>query len=216
MSTVTEIIAYADRYYPNSVSDANKIIDLETIHRDIYNKLKRLTNDFELYTSYTVADQLTYSLPTGCKIENIVTVEVSTAVTGSITSSTEWDTYAYAGVKDDVTNGQWYGAVNDNTIALVSDDLPISVSDYEIRIIYFTEPTQITAVSDTPGLDPQYHNLLKYALIQALASQGHNPDIDVANYWQQKYDEQMGIIEGNLADKFNTAPLTTAQSEEWF
>ena len=44
--TITEIIAWVDRYFPNQVSDANCILDLDVVQKEVFIDLKRLKNEF--------------------------------------------------------------------------------------------------------------------------------------------------------------------------
>lgn len=211
MPTVQQIIDYADRYYPNSVSDANCIIDIDTIHKSVYNKIIRMKNIYELATGYTVADQLTYALPTNCLPENVIKIEISEDVTGSVDSDTVWQEYEFKTLNEEADSGYIWGVVNSTTIIILDDGDPIDTSNYEIRYYYYPTPTALTAVGDTPDLDAEYHDLLYYGLIQALASQGQNPDTEVANYWQTKFDERMKQIETGMKERLESAPIELEQ-----
>lgn len=214
MPTITEIIAYADRKFPNSETDANKIIDINGMHKKIYVQIARLKNDYEIYETVTIANQLTYSLPSNCTIDNIISISVSQSTT--ITASTEWDTYEYAALTDKVDTGYYYARATSSTFALTKDGLPISTAELSIRIFYYKTPAALSAVGDTPELDSDYHDLLKYSLIQDLASQGHNPDTEIADYWQKKYDEFLDEVKENLSDRSNSASnLGNQVSEYW-
>lgn len=211
MATVAQIIAFADRYYPNSVSDANCIIDLDTIHKEIYNKIIRKKNVYELYTSYTVADQLTYTLPTDCLPENIIKIQISSDVTGSIDDNTLWQEYERATLEQDVDDGYYWHNMSDTTIIITKDGEPIDTSNYEIRFFYYKNPTAISTTTQTPDLDAEYHDLLYYRLINALSSQGQNPDVEIADYYQKKYEERMMQIENSLAERNSFAPIENEQ-----
>lgn len=213
LPTVQQIINFADRYYPNSVSDANCIIDIDTIHKAVYNKIIRQKNIYTLATSYTIADQLTYSLPTDCLPENVIKIEVSSDVTGSIDSDTKWQEYDRATISQNIDDGYYWHNLNDTTIIMTEDAAAIDTSDYEIRFFYYASPTALSAVTDTPDLDAEYHDLLYYGLIQALASQGQNPDTEIADYYQKKFDERMEQIEQGLAERYTGAPIETEQLE---
>jgi hypothetical protein len=214
MSTVQQIIDYADRKFPNAETDANKIIDLDDLHKKAYVQIARLKNDYEIYETETIADQLTYSLPSNCTIDNIIAVKVSQSAT--ITTSSEWDTYEYAGLNDKIDNGYYYARATSSTIALTKDGIPINTSGLSIRIFYYKTPAALSAVGDTPELDSDYHDLLKCGLIQTLASQGHNPDTEIADYWQKKYDEFIEEVKESLSDRYNSSPSSYNQNEEWW
>lgn len=213
MPTVRQIIDYADRYYPNSVSDTNCITDLDTIHKSAFNEIIRMKNTYTLYTSYTVADQLTYTLPTDCLPENIIKIKISSDVTGSIDDDTEWQEYGMATLEEDVDDGYYWAVLNPNTIIITKDGEPIATSNYEIRFFYFANPASLTATTDTPELDSEYHDLLYYGLIRDLASQGQNPDTEIADFYQRKYDERMATIKKLLGERFTSAPIEQDQLE---
>jgi len=214
MSAVQQIIDYADRKFPNSETDANKIIDLDDLHKKAYVQIARLKNDYEIYETETIADQLTYSLPSNCTIDNIISIRVSQSTT--ITASTIWDTYEYAGLNDKIDNGYFYGRATSSVVALTKLGLPIGTDGLSIRIFYYRTPVSLSAVTDTPELDSDYHDLLKYGLIQTIAAQGHNPDTEIADYWQKKYDEFMEDVKESLGDRYNSAPSSYNQNEEWW
>lgn len=214
MPTVQQIINYVDRKYPNQESDANKIIDLDNLHKHLFVEIAKLKNDFEQHEITSIADQLTYSLPDNCTIDNIISVKVSQDTT--ITSSTEWNTYEYAGLNDDTTTGYWYGNGGNGLIVLLDYDEPINTSGYSIRIVYYRRPNALDAVTDTPELNADYHDLLKFGLIQELAAQGNNPDTEIANYWQAKYDEFLARVKDSLSDRYNKAPNQSHQVQEWW
>ena len=104
--TGTEIFAWVDRKYPNSESTANKVIDLNEIHKEVYIRLKRLKHEYEEHEDLTVANQLEYTLPTDCTIDNIISVQVSDDA--DVTTATEFTEYEYAGLKDYLDNGYYY------------------------------------------------------------------------------------------------------------
>lgn len=207
MPTVQQIIDWVDRYYPNQETDANKIIDLEQLHSAIYEQLVRKKNLTTTFTDYTIADQYTYTFYSDCKPENVVKIEVSSDTTTNIDDDTTWQEYEYADINKDVASGFYWTKLTDTTYILVKDALAIDTSDYEIRVTYFASPTAITTVSQTPDLDDIYHDLLKYGLIQMLASEGDNPDTEVANYYQNKYDERLKQIYESLKEHQESSPV---------
>jgi len=218
LPTVQQIIDYAELFFPrgSNVSAANKILVLNQIQDEIVNRLLRVKWETEPVTSYSIADQKTYTLPTGCKPHNIIKIMVSQVATGSITDSTKWDTFEYVGINDnrDVSAGCYYSFVNDDTAIIIKDGVALQTTNLEIRWYFSKKPTALSAVTDTPEVEDEYHNLFKYALIQSLASMGHKPDGGIADYWQKKYDEEMAVNIKNLSDKFKTAPTTARECEE--
>lgn len=205
--TVQQIIDWVDRYYPNSETAANKVIDLEVIHSQVYEDIIRKLNITDLFTDYTIANQYTYTFPSDCKSSNIVMITVSSDVTGSIDDDTTWQEYEYADIRKDVDSGFYWGKLTDTTYILIKDGVAIDTSNYEIRINYFASPTTLTAVTQTPDLDSTYHDLLQYGLIQMLASEGANPDTEIANYYQNKFDEGMKTIYDSLKERLEASPI---------
>lgn len=217
MPSVQLICDYADRKYPNSETDANKVSDLNDIHKRIFVKIARLKNELEPFESVTIANQLTYSLPSDCSVDNIVSVKVSQSTT--IDTSTEWDEYEFAGLKDDTTSGYYWGDAGNSKIALLEDDLPISTAGLSIRIFYYRSPNALSSsnMSAVPELDENYHDVLKFQLVSELASQGQSPDTEIADFWQRKADEFLAEVEKNLLKRYNKAPTVryTTVREEW-
>jgi hypothetical protein len=208
MPTVGQILSYLDRKFPNTETTANKISDLNDIQNNVFIRIKKLSNDYVTAQDTTVADQTTYTLPTGCKIENIAKIAVSTDTAG-----TEFKQYDVSTITSDVSVGNFYLPINDNTIALIKDGDPIDTSNLIIMYYYFKEPTQLSATSQTPCLDPMYHNALKYALVSEIASQGRHPHVEIANYWQHKFDEVMESIESNINEKLKAVPVVLEEIE---
>jgi len=207
MSTVQQIINSVDRNYPNLESVANKIIDLNRLHKRIYEQVVRKKSTVVKFTDYTIADQYTYTLPSDCKPENIVRIQVSSDITGSITDSTTWQEYEYGDGGKDVDSGYYWGKLTDTTYILVKDGVAINTANYEISITYYKSPTAITVVTQTPDLEEEYHDLLEFALTQDLASKGDNPSVGVANYYDDKYEERFREIFESMREKIDVTPI---------
>lgn len=213
MATIQEIINYAERYYPRTtlISTANKVLDLNDIHNTAYLRLKRLKNDFEIYEIYTIANEPFYSLPGNCRIDDILKIEVSDDVS-DLTSSQ----YFYSGLNDDIGIGNYFGRVTEGLFYLFSNGYPINITGLVARLYYYPRPALLlpSVLTAVPDLDLDYHDLLKFGLIQAMASQGHDPDYDIADHWQAEYDTKMALIEENLKARNDNAPLRRAEMKE--
>jgi len=207
MPTVQQIIDFADRYYPNGETTANKILDLEIIHGDLYEKIIRRLNKFSQFTDYTIANQYTYTFYSDCTPDNVIKIAVSSDVTGSITDATTWQEYEYADINKEVSSGYYWGKLTNTTYILIKDGIAIDTANYEIRVTYYPLPTALTAVTQIPDLDETYHDILHYSLCQMLASEGDNPDTEVANYWQAKVFEQMQDIDESLKERLEASPI---------
>jgi hypothetical protein len=212
MSTVQEIVNYVNRKYPNQETDANKVADLDMIHKDVYLRIRRLSNDFVIYEDITIAGQTFYNLPSSIRIEDVVRIDVETGV-----NSDNYDTFEYAGVKDEVSGRQVYMRGESGTYALMDDEEPIAAGGKNIMLYYYPRPSDLSSSNMTaiPALDVDYHSILKYLLIVELANQGHNPDTEIADYWQKKADEKMREIESALAERIASARTKTECDEIW-
>lgn len=203
MATVAEIIAWAERKFATSESDANLIIDLDMIQDEIYlelNTFRKAFKYFDIYSTLSVAGTLNYTLPSDCKIENIEMIEMSDETT--IDDDTYWTPFTFASFNDEGNYGSiWTNGTTEGKIALVQSGATITSDGLTIRIYYLPTPTRITATTQTPDLAREYHNLFKYALVQSISSQGDNPDTFVANYYQSKFNELMGIVQKDLRNR---------------
>jgi len=216
MPSIQQICDYVDRKFPNTETDANKVSDLNDIHKSVYVKIKRLKSEFEIYETITIADQLTYALPSDGSVDNIIALKV--AQSSPVTASTKWDTYEFAGVNDDTTTGHFYSDATNNVVSLLVDDLPIATAGLSIKIFYYKRPNALSSADMTaiPELHEDYHDYLKFQLVSEMASQGDNPDTEIADFWQRKADEFLKDIESSLSDRYNKTPTQSSQCEEWW
>jgi hypothetical protein len=223
MSTVQEIIDWVNRKYPNhGETDINLIKDLNDIHKEVFTKISRVKNDRDIWSFQTVSDPAlpTYDLADDCTIDLIISVKVSKIVNPG--NPDDYDTYEYAGLEDDISSGRYYfdGGINpdtgDNMIGLLTDGDIIHTADLEVRVHYNKRPNELTTATDTPNLNPDYHTLLKYALLSSTASQGNNPDTEIADFYQRKFDEFFKDIQDDISQRYNQTPNKVSQSKEWW
>lgn len=215
-TTVQNIIDWVDRKYPNQETDANMIDDLNVIYREVFNKIQALTDDFTIFESLTISGQITYSLPTRCPIEGIIKVMVSDETSANVDTSTNWQVAKYAGLSKELQGGYYYGRVSNDTFALVNNGVAPSTTNLVIKIFYYKIPETLTTVSDSLELDDRYTNLLRYGLVVSTASQGANPDTEIADYYQMKFDEELEVCLGDLNIRLNSSPNENTQTKEWW
>lgn len=219
MATVAQIISFVEKIYPraNDVVEADQITFLNQVLDETYNKMLRVNQNYAYSDTDTVADQPNYSLPSDCTADNVIKIMVSKDLTVDIDSATEWDEYEYIGVLDDfdLSSGQYY-STQGGSIYIFSNGLPPTTSGYNIRIYYYATPSTLTATTDTPEINSKFHNLLKYGLISLVASMGDNPETEIADFWQRKYDEELITAQNSMSDKFNKAPLQSQQAVEYW
>ena len=209
MATVREIIDYAKRKFPSDETDANCVIDLNDIQAEIYLAIKKSSNIYTTVVIESVAAQEDYDLPANCKIEDIIKLEVAD-IDGE---------FSFIGFKDDTDFGNFYlRSTTATKFKLLIDDAAITTTGTDITVSYYARP--IALLSTTPGLaaspllDSDYHALYKYALVNRLASQGNNPDTEIADFYQKKYDELLGDVFRDMSDKFNNAPTRRPEAKE--
>jgi hypothetical protein len=214
LASLQNIINFLNRKYPNhGESNANIVNDLQDIHLDIYLKMQRLSNTFEIEEIDSVANQLEYELPDEIKVENIIQLLVSTNTEG-----TEFDKYEYRGIADVNVYGRYFGRASEGKIFIRENGQALRFDDLTIKIYYYRVPEELTDddLDQVPELDTRYHDLLKYKIIHEIASQGHNPNTDIANFWLGKYNEKMKTVmsdlENNLHHSYNKIP---EQKERW-
>lgn len=195
--TLQEILNYVDRKKPNSESNANKVIDLNKLQLEIFTKLNALSYNVKMATDTTVADQSEYDLPTNCRIENVRFIEVET-----YEDSGEYDKYYYDGPQEEVIRLDKIfkrGSTN-LKYSLLDDQSYLGAADLTIKVYYYPRPSLLSAgtLGATPDLEEEYHPLLCYGLIVELCNQGNYPDVEMANYYQSKYDEFFRDVISNL------------------
>jgi len=216
LPTVEKIIAWVDRYYPNQTSVANKILDLDQLHKELYNKLRRFNYDYTVNeTEKTVADQLAYDKPNDADFDKIFLIRVSQDQSTGLTNETVWDKYEYADLLSSVGVGKYWTRAGTTEFNLWDSGEAIDTAGYQIQIYYHPKPVTIASSSQTPSLDAQYHNILKYGLTQMQAIQGNNPDADVANYYQNKFDEEFNAVVKNLDRKEITGVDVEQLESRW-
>ncbi len=211
---VQDIIDWADRVYPNKISTSDKVVDLDMLHKEVFLDIKRLTNDYTMAEIETVNGQLLYDLPDNCSSINILSITLSSSET--IDYNTEWNVVNKSTIVDDISVGYYYSIAPRGLIAISIDGQPVSTDGLYIRIYYYKNPTTLVYTTDIPDLKSLYINILKYKLVQMIASQGDNPDNEVANYWQSKSEEELLKINSHLKDELNADGVEPKQIEEFW
>ena len=217
MPTVQAIDNFALRVYPkaSNILIADRISDLDDIHKEIFVKIGRLSNQFEnIIIGLTVANETDYLLPTDCTIDNIVAIKVSKTTV----LTDEWNEFIYTPINSNISHGCYFSKSRAGYFALAIDGKPIITSGLTIVMYYYKNPTTLasSALTVTPDLYEMYHNLLKYRYIQRLASQGENPDSEIANYWEKEYQEYFDWVKSDISERNNSTPDQANQVRgEW-
>jgi hypothetical protein len=212
MPTNAEIISWVRRKYPKAtttyISNVDMLNDLSDINTEILTELGRFSNDPKTdSTVVTEAGQEEYTLPTGCRMPCIISLEVSTDA-----DETDWNKFKFRGANDDISTGYFYlKGTNKGDIKLLIDGKAITTSDLVVRIKYHEDYIKLTNAAhtlgeDVPGLEERYHNIYKYALIQSAAATGETPDYDIVNYWAAEYLRYFEAVKDRLLEEYNTTP----------
>ena len=221
LANLQQIIDFLNRKYPDhGETTANIILDIDDIHKDIYMRLRRLSNAYDIYEMETVANQLYYDISdTEFNVYNIEELKVSMDSSGKV-----FEGYKYRGSQDTRIYGRRWGRGADNTIFIMKDDNAVHISGLKIHIYYFKRPATLSfadknnvteaELEQVPDLDEDYHDLLKFGIVQAIASQGHNPDIEIANYYQQKFDEKFAIVSKEIESRNLSSYIRIPQQRE--
>jgi hypothetical protein len=204
MSTVQQILDDVQFEMPHSNTDARMIRELSKVHDNVFIRLNRLKNETIPYTDITIADQLTYNLPSNCRIDNIALMKIGDTVT--VSANTIWYEVPYIGLLDDNSDGYYHTKIANNKYALTLDGKAITTAGLPIRIFYYKTPAALTLVTETPELDEIYHELLVHELAHVVARAGHNPDDDKANFHKAVADEMYAAIEENYRKQEDNAP----------
>ena len=211
MPTVTQILADIDVRLPNSFTEAQKLAWLNDTQRKIAKYLK-----VDGVHEFVASSSMEYALSTNIRIENIKHLYSgdSTAIAG-ITSTAVWTEHDYAGA-DDLMSGYKYYLPNiphfNSTVLSTSLCLyPESTEVRVVRIYYETLLSDLTtaSTSNTPLWNSDWHDILKYGVMETVAKSGNNPDVDLANNYHREYLEILrDIKKDNMMKKWKRPRMT--------
>lgn len=212
--TIAQIIAKAKRKKSTGESDANLIIDLNGIQNKLWMELRQYQEAFGAYyiqDDDTVADQLEYTLDAGVNLDNVFLVKVESYADCELY---EWETFKYAGEKDDVTTGNYWQRITSGKIAILKDGEAMQTAGLEINIYYTKEPTAISSTSQTPDLKANYHDLYVYGLVYEICFSSDNPDIELGTIYKQLFDEMLEKVKADLKTSEINIPYSVNQKAE--
>jgi hypothetical protein len=152
---------------------------------DVQSEVWRYMASTELYEFDTVASQALYSIPSDCRFDKILSVQVSESTT--IDGTEGYTAYEYAGPDDELTGTHWYQALDNIGI------YPVPTSDgagYNVKLTYEAAPTALSTDTLTvvPDINVEYQDILKFRALRNMASAGDHPDVDLANNYQRDED----------------------------
>jgi len=207
MPTIGEILTDVDNRLPNQFTSAIKVGWANDIIRQIF----KYMNKSKVYVFTTVKDQPTYALPSDGTIDLVYALKV--ANTTPTTTSTQFITYDYAGLEQNLTGNQYYDGLSNNVGLFPTP----TASSYEVRIFYKVRPTTLSESSLTvvPNINEDYHDIIKFYILMTIAKSGHNPDVQLANNYQLDYDECMARMFKDEMEKKIRTPLKNSANRWW-
>jgi len=213
MATLQEIITEAKTIYPTTRANEDQALSLKRIHRRLFTKLGRDTNQWTTAEDVTVEDQEEYDLPTGCKLHSIVNKVIK--VEKSEGSGTYTDFPYYSNDDKNKYDSYYTRSTTDSKYLLYENGSAISTADRAIIINYYKDiSTDFTDLNDTPSLDEDYHDYFVYMLVAENASCGTDPDTEISDYWKKEAEEYFWEIKVKIeADLYNT-PNNSNEAKE--
>lgn len=211
MATVVEILADVDVRLPNSYTESWKLARLNDVQRKL-GKYLEVEDTYDFLASSSMA----YGMSTDIRTENITRVYTAdTTAIASVTSTAVWTLHEYLG-EDDVLEGNKYYIPNidhynttgfSTEISLYPESTEIRVA----RVYYNTLLTDLTtaAAGYTPLWNSEWHDILKYGVMEIIAKSGNNPDVELANNYRAEYNEILRDIKKDQATKKWKRPKVT-------
>jgi hypothetical protein len=203
MPTTVQILADIDARLPNSFTEAQKLAWLNDIQRKIAKYL-----EVEQTYDFVASSSMEYSMSTNIRVENIKHVYTgdSTKI-ADICSTTVWTEHDFAGSEDEMSGYKYYvpdiphynSTGTSTSLCLYPESTEVRVA----RMYYNTLLTDLTRASAgyTPLWNSEWHDILKYGVMEIIAKAGNNPDIDLANNYRYEYNEIMRDIKKDHAVK---------------
>ncbi len=184
--TYLSILNDIDYRITNVVPSSDKIRWLNDAVRENW----KFMASTSIATSTSVAGQAMYAGSTDMRFDKISYVGMSDS---TARSSTELYTeYAKAGQDDALSGNSYYKA--GGGIGL----FPVPTSNEEVRaikIIYEPLPTVYASTTDTttvPKINLDYTGVITTRVVRDIARAGNNPDVELANNYDNEYREQQG------------------------
>lgn len=212
--TLTQIIAKSAERYTTTRTTANQGAAICDIQRQLYTKLGLLKPQYETYSADTIEDQASYSLPSNCRIENVLSVTVEKTADGN-----NHEEYTYAPFEQQNTYGRYFTrGPSVDTFMLFKDGEAIQDDGREILIYYYERPVNFDGsdLTITPALDTDFHDYFWMKLIEDNASCGDYPDFAVARAWRAEADLYFADIRNAMLERFNAASPMIMQCKEYF
>lgn len=211
MPTVQQLLDEIDIRLPNTFTATQKITFMNTFQNEIW----RYMASTDLFEFDTIAGQGIYSLASDMHIDMVKSVLISNSTV--IDGKEGYNTYKFAGLDDDLNSNSFYDALGSLGI------YPVPSSDngggFNVKVSYEPSPTQLSTntLTTVPSINVEYQDILKYRTMKVIAQSGNNPDVELANNYQQEEAEIMKkIVMDYHKRKFRKPRDTYRRSESWW
>jgi len=173
--TLTNLLNDIDVSADNAFTAAQKLIWLNNAIRRLWRYFNDETNcDFD-----TIADQGVYGIPSDMDFEYINNVFVSDSTT-TLSSTTLWTEYKFAGTEDEKTGKSWYRY--GDKIGLYPAP---TETGYHVRIKYDPRSYKLASTDiEIPNINQDFLDAIKYETMASISGAGSSPDIEARNNYK--------------------------------
>ena len=208
MATIVEILDDVDIRLPNTYTTSAKVGWVNDVQRKIAKYLE-VQKDY----SFVASSSMSYVLSTDIRLENIRHVYTgdSTKI-ADISSTTIWKEHDYIGSDNTLEGYKYYSPTIEhfNTTAYSTEFClyPESTEVRVVKVYYDTILTDLTtaAAGYTPLWNDEWHDILKYGVLEIIAKSGNNPDVDLGNNYHQEYMNILKDIKLDQLKRKNRLP----------
>jgi len=214
MATVVQLLADIDLRLQNTFTEAQKLAWMNDVQR----KLNKYIDIEKSYT-FLASSSMVYSLTTDIRMEKITHVYTgdSTAL-ANISSTTIWQEHEYAGAEDNLTGYKYYtpNIENYNTTTF-STELALYPNSTEVRVgrVYYNNILADLTTTVSPEFNEEWHDILKYGVMEIVAKSGNAPDVELANNYHQDYMDILKDIKKDNANRKMKLPKMKWSYQDW-
>ena len=196
MPTVVQILADIDVRLPNSFTEAQKLAFCNDIQRKLYPYI-----DYEQTYDFVASSSMEYSLSTNIRIDKIKAVYIADSTLA--TSTTVWQEHEYVGAGNTLEGYQYYvpNIEHYNTTAVNTIGLYPNSTEERYGRIYYNSLLPALTTTTTPSFNEEWHDIIKFGVMEIIAKSGNNPDIELANNYHREYRDMLREIKKATATK---------------
>ena len=211
--TLGQVLNYVDKVFPNSFDSDFKV---GVINNEVAKIWKYMTStqlySFDIVDASTSEVQTIYSLPSDMDFDEIKDVLINKS-TATVTSTSVFETYKYAGDDDYLTGQQYYNHLG--SIGLYSSTQ--LKSGYHARIKYQERPFVFNSTDTTKqfNLDPDWIDYIKFRTIERVAKSGRNPDVILGNNYAIEAEDIKKRLMANISNKKVKTARSKVSFKDW-